>query len=326
MKQRILGKTGYSISEVGLGCWQFGGDFGDIEAGNVGEIVDAALQSGINFFDSADVYGAGASESYLGKFLPKGGDKPFVVTKYGREDGVFPDGYTLQNLRDGVKRSQDRLQRDCLDLIQLHCIPTSELEGGAIFDQLREIKADGMVAHFGASVETMAEAVTCMRQDDLATLQIIFNVFRQKPMEEVLPMALENNVGVIVRLPLASGLLAGKMSVRTAFSESDHRNYNANGAAFSVGETFAGIPFATGIDLVEKVRALVPNDITMAQASQRWILDTPGVSAIITGASSPEQVRANASASDVAPLGADVHKALADLYVSEVKQHIRGGY
>jgi len=326
MNFRKLGHTDFEVSEVGLGCWQFGGDFGPIENRAVHEILDAAVESGVNFFDTADVYGAGASERYLGEHFAGLETSPYLVTKYGRGEKTYPDKYSLENLRDAIKRSQDRLQRDCLDLIQLHCIPLEVTAHGAIFDWLRTVQQEGHIRYFGASVETIEEGLVCAQQDDLASIQVIFNLFRQKPIEELLPRAQEKEIGIIVRLPLASGLLAGKFDKNTTFAETDHRNYNRDGEAFNVGETFAGISFEKGLDLVGALKELVPGQYSMAEFAMRWILDHEAVSTVIPGASSAEQVRRNAAACALAPLSEATHQKVKKFYQDEVAAHIRGTY
>lgn len=326
MKQRKLGNSGLSISEIGLGCWQFGGDFGPMDANTVNDIIGSALESGINFFDTADVYGAGASETYLGETLHHHSPTPVIATKYGRGGETYPDKYSFDNMRDAVKRAQDRLQRDSIDLLQLHCIPTAVMEKGDVFDWLRRLQQDKQIKHFGASVETVAEGLICVEQEGIASLQVIFNIFRQKLLDELLPRAQERGVGIIVRLPLASGMLSGKYTAQTRFAETDHRNYNRDGQAFSVGETFAGIPFETGLELVKTLETMVPEGYSMAQMAMRWLLDQPAVSTIIPGASSPAQVKENARVSNLPPLDTALHHALARFYQNEVKQHIRGVY
>jgi aryl-alcohol dehydrogenase-like predicted oxidoreductase len=326
IKQRQLGKSRLSIGEVGLGCWQLGGDFGPIETDRVNQIINAALETGINFFDTADVYGAGASETYLGEALSNRDPRPIIATKYGRGSETYPDKYSLTNMRDSVRRAQDRLQTDRIDLLQLHCIPSGVMERGEVFDWLRTLQQEKLISHFGASVETAEEGLLCAEQEGLASLQVIFNIFRQKLVDELLPRAVERNVGIIARLPLASGMLSGKFTEKTQFAESDHRNFNRDGQAFNVGETFAGIPFDTGVKLVRELEALVPEGYSMAQMAMRWLLDHPAVSTIIPGASSPEQVRENVRVSDLAPLNADLHAALTRFYREEVAQHIRGVY
>lgn len=326
MKSRTLGNTGFNISEVGLGCWQLGGDFGPIEESTVHNIIEAAQEAGITFFDTADVYGAGASEAHLGKAFAAHKQRPFVATKYGRGGDAYPDKYSLNNLRDSLKKAQDRLQCDTIDLIQLHCIPQAVMERGEIFDWLRTVQQEGLIRFFGSSVETVEEALICARQDDLSSLQVIFNIFRQKLVDELLPVAAEKNIGVIVRLPLASGLLSGKYTADTTFDETDHRHFNRDGQCFNVGETFAGLPFTKGVALADTIKPWVPEGLTMAQMAMRWILDHPEVTTIIPGASRPQQAIENARVSDLEPLPQELHDKLRDFYHREVAQHIRGAY
>ncbi len=323
--KRVLGKSGFEISECGLGCWQLGGDFGPIEDDRAYEVIHAALEAGVNFFDTADVYGGGKSESYLGQVLGSKKDI-FIATKYGRDGNTYPDKYSLEDMRDSIKRAQDRLQRDVIDLLQLHCVPTTIMEEGAIFDWLLQVQEEGLIKHFGASVETVDEALLCVQKPGLSSLQIIFNIFRQRALDTLFDQALANKVGIIVRLPLASGLLSGKYSSSSTFAESDHRNYNKDGAAFSVGETFSGIPFDKGLELVTELESHKPADLSMAQFAQRWILDHKAVSTVIAGASSKKQVGENTSVSALKPLEDDVHKALYDFYLTKVEAHIRGVY
>lgn len=326
MKTRILGNTGFAISEVGLGCWQFGGDFGPIDEATVDGIIDTAQQAGINFFDTADVYGDGASERFLGERLAGSKPRPFIATKYGRAADTYPDGYSLSGLRDRIRTAQDRLRCDSIDLLQLHCVPLELLQRGEIFDWLRTMQQEKLIKFFGASVETVEEGLICAQHDDVSSLQVIFNVFRQKLLDELLPQAHEKSIGIIARLPLASGMLSGKFNSRTRFADTDHRSYNKDGQAFSVGETFAGIPFETGIKLAEEVTARTPEGYTTAQMAMRWILDHPAVTTIIPGASRADQVRENAKVSELPPLSRDLHAELATFYQQNVAQHIRGVY
>jgi len=326
MKQRIFGNTGLSISEVGLGTWQLGGDFGEMPEDRAMDILKLAVDQGVSFFDTADVYGGGRSESLIGKFLKESKKDIFVATKFGRDGSVYPDNYSRQAMEKCLTASLERLQKDTLDLVQLHCIPQQELEKGDVFEDLRYFQQKGMIKHWGASVETMGEAAICLDQQGITNLQVIFNIFRQNPMDEILPRAEKKGVGVLVRLPLASGMLAGKYKADTQFSESDHRNYNANGDAFSVGETFSGIEFAKGLKLVEKIRPLVPEGMSMAQFAQRWVLDHSAVSTIITGSTKTYQVQDNAAVSELPSLDASVHKELKELYSAEIHQLIRGRF
>jgi aryl-alcohol dehydrogenase-like predicted oxidoreductase len=326
MKKRTLGKGGFEIGEVGIGCWQFGGDFGPMEEATALSILESAVEQGIDFFDTADVYGAGRSETFIGHFL-KNCDQPIrVATKFGRGGNVYPDNYTRAALRDAVNASLDRLGMESIDLIQLHCVPIEVLRDGAIFDGLRELQAEGLIRHFGASVETVEQASVCLEQEGLLSLQVIYNIFRQKLTTELLPQAKEKGVGLIVRLPLASGLLAGKYTKGTQFAESDHRNYNRDGQCFSVGETFAGLPFEKGVELADALKPYVPEGMTMAQMALRWILDDDAVSVIIPGASSSAQAASNAAVSDFEPLSPELHETFQAFYEQEVHDHIRGAY
>ena len=323
LASRKLGSSDLQVSEVGLGCWQLGGDFGPIEEQTAKAVVEQAVAEGITFYDTADVYGGGKSERHLGDTLPTLAPEAVIATKYGRGEGTYPDGYSLSDLRDSVKRAQDRLKRDSLDLLQLHCIPHEVLKSGAIFDWLREVQQEGHIKYFGASVETLAEARTCMQQDDLTSLQIIFNLMRQRPVMDLFDEAVAKDVGIIVRLPLASGMLTGKFSAQTQFAKSDHRNFNKDGDAFSVGETFSGIEFNKGLELIEKMETFKPEQMAMTEFAMRWILDHKAVSAIIPGASSPKQVKQNAQSSALAPLPDALHDRLYEFYLQEIEPHIR---
>lgn len=325
MNKRNLGST-FSVSEVGLGCWQFGGDFGAIKEETVFDILNAAVKNGISFFDTADVYGDGISESLIGKFLKTCEKKITIATKFGRSSDVYPNNYTKEKLKEHVLSSTKRLGVKQLDLLQLHCIPLDVLKQGDIFNYLRELKKEGLIKEFGASVENIEEGLICLKQKQLASLQIIFNIFRQKPLEELLIKAKEKNIGIIVRLPLASGLLSGKFNENTRFEKQDHRNFNKDGAFFNVGETFSGLEFSQGLKLVEKIKTEVPSTMTMSQFALRWILDHDAVSVIIPGASSKEQVLSNTLSSSFDSLGINIHNKLSTLYVKEIQNKIRGTY
>jgi aryl-alcohol dehydrogenase-like predicted oxidoreductase len=323
MHYRKFGSTGFNVSEVGLGTWQFGGDWGDLLEQDARAILKSALDRGINFFDTADVYGSGRSETFIGSFLQDINEKVFVATKLGRFGG-YPDKYSFGFVKKCTENSLRRLKKETIDLTQLHCVPRKLLENGEIFDWLRTIQKEGKICHFGASVETIDEAFLCLKQDGLTSLQIIFNIFRQKPMEKLFAQAAARNVALIVRLPLASGLLSGKFTKTTIFGSGDHRNYNRDGQAFNVGETFSGLEFQHGVELVDEIKTLVPANITTAQFALRWILDYPEVSVIIPGASKTEQVVSNASASDIGPLDKGVHSQLHLLYREKIESQIRG--
>ena len=327
MKYRLFDHTGAEVSEVGLGTWQLGGaDWGAVDDSRALDTLRAAVEGGVNFFDTADVYGLGRSEELIGRFLKETSRKIFVATKLGRfpEPG-WPTNFALESLRAHTEASLRRLGVEAVDLTQLHCIPAEVLREGEVFESLRVLKREGKIRAFGVSVETDDEAFTCLGQEDLASLQIIFNIFRQKPLE-LFEMARKKGVAIIVRLPLASGLLSGKFTKGTKFAETDHRSYNREGQAFNVGETFAGLPFEKGVELAEAMKAFVPEGMSMAQMALRWILDFDEVSVIIPGASNPQQARANVIASDLTPLGGELHAQLREFYDSHVAAHIRGPY
>ena len=282
----------------------------------------------MTFFDTADVYGNGRSEALIGRFLKEAGlrGRIFVATKLGRSPELFPDKYTEAGVRAATEASLKRLGVDALDLTQLHCVPTEVLRRGEILGWLDRLQQEGKILRYGASVETMDEALLCLEQPNVCSLQIIFNVFRQKALDVVLPKAQAQNVAVIVRLPLASGLLTGKMQADTKFAENDHRTYNRDGEKFNVGETFAGLPFEKGVELADALKAFVPEHVSMARWTQRWILDYGAVTTIIPGASRPEQADDNAAVSDMVPLSVEVHEDLARFYREQVAGHIRGAY
>jgi aryl-alcohol dehydrogenase-like predicted oxidoreductase len=338
MRMRTTTRLGTPVSEIGLGCWQLGGaDWGAVSDEAAFEILRLSLDGGVTFIDTADVYGAGHSESLIGRFLktlPAERTKGlFIASKLGRLKG-FPDGYSESLFRECTRESVERLGRP-IDLHQLHCVPPEALKRGQVFDWLRQLKSEGLIRHFGASVESMEEAKTCLRHGDIDALQIIFNIFRQKPIDELFAEAREKGVALIVRLPLASGLLAGKYSRLTTFPEKDHRNYNRDGKFFNVGETFAGIPFEKAVELTEQIKPLLgiapgsaarQDATTMADVAMRWILDHDAVTTVIPGATKPAQARSNVRASELPPLPASTHEALRAFYRRAVQPHIRGAY
>ena len=324
MKLRNLGKTGLAVSEIGLGLWQLGGDFGEVSETIATEILTTARAQGVTFWDTADVYGGGLSERRVGGFADKVG--VVLATKLGR--GPQFDGmraYTRDRVRDSLQGSAKRLGVAQIDLAQLHCIPIEILRDGEIFIWLDDLRADGLIGHWGASVETVEQGQLALRAPGCASLQTIFNLFRQDAVDSLLPQAQAQGVGIIVRLPLASGLLSGKMTRQTAFSAQDHRLYNRDGQAFFVGETFSGLPYDTGVDLAQALMAHLPEGWTLADLALRWILDHPAVSSVIAGVTKPAQLMQNIRASDLPPLGADLHRALKDFYLTDVRPHVRGG-
>ena len=327
MKYRDFKST--SIAEVGLGTWQLGSaDWGTVNEAEAFSILKAYTDAGGNFIDTADVYGMGVSETVIGKYLKTLDNEVFVATKLGRRhDGSngWPQNFSYDAMKSQVEDSLKHLDIPQLFLEQLHCIPTEEIRSGKVFDHLRKLQQEGLIKHFGASVETSEEALICLEHKGLASLQIIFNLFRQHVADEVFEKAKEKDVALIVRVPLASGLLTGKFNGSTVFSKNDHRNYNANGKAFNAGETFSGIDFNEGVKLSAKISELLPDE-SMAEWAIRWILDHPEVTTVIPGASKVSQVNSNVQASDLPPLPPDVHQQLRKLYDDEIYYKIRGHF
>lgn len=320
---------GTQIAEVGLGTWQLGSaDWGNVNDQDAFSILKAYTDAGGNFIDTADVYGMGVSETVIGKFLKTVSSEVFVATKLGRRgDGGngWPQNFSYDAMKRHAEDSLKHLDISQLFLEQLHCIPTEEMQSGKVFENLRKLQQEGLIKHFGASVETSEEALICLEQDGLTSLQIIFNLFRQHVADEVFAKAAEKGVALIIRVPLASGLLSGKFTADTHFQKNDHRNYNANGEAFNAGETFSGIDFKEGIILSDKIKSLLPDD-RMAQWAIRWILDHPEVTTVIPGASKVSQVHSNVAASLLSPLSSNTHHQLRALYNTEIQNKIRGHY
>lgn len=286
---------------VGLGAWQLGGDWGAVDESDALAVLRAAVEGGVTFIDTADVYGDGRSERLVGQVL-KSYEGLTVATKMGRRVDQVPSNYTLDNFRAWNDRSRQNLGVDTIDLVQLHCPPTPVYSNDEVFDALDTMVDEGRIASYGVSVETCAEALTAIARPNVASVQIILNAFRLKPLDEVLPAARAAGVGIIARVPLASGLLSGKYDEHTTFSADDHRTYNRHGEAFDVGETFSGVDFATGLAAVRRLTAVLPAGTTMSQFALRWILDQPGVTVVIPGARNPTQVAANTSAATVPSL------------------------
>ena len=319
--------AGAPVSEVGLGCWQIGGDqWGDVSDADALATLHAFADAGGTFLDTADIYGAGRSETLVGQFLKDRGKAGFfVATKLGKSaDPGPPANYAPAAMRTHTEGSLKRLGVEALDLTQLHCVPQSVLEQGEVFDTLRALQGEGKIRRWGASVESTAEAELCLAQPGCASLQIIFNVFRQTPIDALFDECRAKGVAVIVRLPLASGLLSGKYTPATTFVAEDHRSYNRDGAKFNVGETFAGLGFEGGLAAVEKLRPLVPAGYTMGEFALRWLLDQVAVTTIIPGARNPDQARRNAAASELEPLPAELHDRVRAFWRTEVRPAVRG--
>ncbi|MFG3184914.1 aldo/keto reductase [Streptomyces nigra] len=323
MEQRAFDRAGLRASVIGLGTWQLGADWGDVDDRQAEGVLEAAAESGVTFFDTADVYGDGRSEQTIARFLR---DRPdldvLVATKMGRRVDQIPENYVLDNFRAWNDRSRRNLGTDRIDLVQLHCPPTPVYSTDEVFDALDTLVAEERIAHYGVSVETCAEALAAIARPGVASVQIILNAFRMKPLLEVLPAAREAGVGIIARVPLASGLLSGRYTKETVFPENDHRTYNRHGEAFDQGETFSGVDYATGVEAAAEFSALAPQGWTPAQLALRWIVQQPGLTTVIPGARSPEQARANAAAAALPDLGEDTLTAIRDLYDRRIKDQV----
>lgn len=319
MEQRILGRTGRAVSVVGLGTWQLGADWGSVDEQDALAVLGAAVDSGVTFLDTADVYGVGRSERLIGRFIKGRTDDLFVATKMGRYVEQIPENYTLANFRAWNDKSRANLGVDTLDLVQLHCPPTPVYSSGEVFDALDTMVAEQRIRNYAVSVETVDQALTAIARPGVASVQIILNAFRRKPLEQVLPSAARAGVGIIARVPLASGLLSGRYTLDTVFGADDHRNYNRNGDAFDVGETFSGVDYQTGVEAAAEFSGMVPSGVTPAQAALRWVIQQPGVTTVIPGARNVEQARANSAAADVPALSDATLAAIADLYDRRIR-------
>lgn len=324
MRHHAFGRTPFIVSDVGFGAWQIGGAWGDVSEADGRAALNAALDAGMTFIDTADVYGDGRSEKIIAEVLKaRGGERPMVATKAGRRlDPHVAGGYTSANLESFVDRSLKNLGVDSLDLVQLHCPPTEVLYRPEVFAALGALQAAGKIKGYGVSVSTVEEALKAIEFPGVVSIQIIYNIFRQRPSNLFFEQARRKNVAVIARVPLASGLLSGKISSATTFAADDHRNFNRNGEAFDVGETFAGVPLEVGLQAVEEVRKLVPEGASMAAFALRWILMSDAVTVVIPGARNAEQARANAAAADLAPLSADAMAATRDIYDRLIAPHV----
>ena len=307
MQQRTLGRTGRPVSIVGLGTWQLGADWGDVDENDALDVLGASVDAGVTFFDTADVYGDGRSESVIGRFLRENPDAGVTVaTKMGRRGPQEPGEFTLANFRAWTDRSRANLGVDTLDLVQLHCPPTPVFSSDAVYDALDTLVEEGAIANYGVSVETADEALAAIARPGTASVQIILNAFRLKPLDAVLPAAREAGVGIIARVPLASGLLSGRYTVDTEFAADDHRSYNRDGSAFDVGETFSGVDFAEGVAAAREFAALLPEGVSPAAAAIAWVAAQDGVTTVIPGARNRAQAESNAAAGSLAlPSGVD---------------------
>ena len=323
MEQRILGVTRRAVSVIGLGTWQLGADWGAVDDSAALAVLDAAAAAGITFLDTADVYGDGRSEQLIGRFLASRPGAEFTVaTKMGRRAPLDPARYTLENFRAWTDRSRANLGTDTLDLVQLHCPPPAVYASDAVYDALDTLVAEQRIAAYGVSVETCDEALTAISRPGLASVQIILNAFRRKPLEKVLPAAQAAGVGIIARVPLASGLLSGRYTHETTFGADDHRSFNRHGEAFDAGETFSGVDFDSGVEAAREFAALAPEGATPAQAALRWVVQQPGVTTVIPGARNPAQAAQNAAAADLPPFSDAQLAAIEDLYDRRIRAQV----
>ncbi|MBD8080695.1 aldo/keto reductase [Cellulosimicrobium arenosum] len=325
MERRVLGRTGRLVSVVGLGTWQLGADWGDVSEADARAVLDASAEAGVSFFDTADVYGDGRSEQVIGSYLADNpGHSITVATKMGRREEQDPDNFTLAKFREWTDRSRRNLGTERLDLVQLHCPPTDVYSRDEVYDALDTLRAEGAIASYGVSVETVDEALTAIARPHVASVQIILNAFRLKPLEQVLPAASDAGVGIIARVPLASGLLSGKYTRTTTFADDDHRSFNRDGSAFDVGETFSGVDYETGVRAAGEFTALVRDrlgaDVTPAQAAIAWIWQRSGVSTVIPGARNVDQARSNAVAGSLDVLGPLFASGVREIY----DEYLRG--
>ena len=323
MQYRTLGRTGWNVSAVSYGAWAIGGDWGTVSDDESLAALNAALDNGVNFFDTADGYGDGRSEKMLARLKRERQEKFFVATKVGRRlPKQIPEGYTRENINAWVERSLKNLETDALDILQLHCPPTQVYYMPEVFGILDDLVAQGKVRHYGVSVEKVEEALKAIEYPNVKTVQIIFNIFRERPADLFFAQAQAKRIGILARVPLASGLLTGKMSRDTKFEANDHRNYNVQGASFDRGETFAGVDFESALNAVKELRALVPQDWTMTQFALRWILMFDAVTCAIPGGKRPVQVQENCAAADLPALSKETMARVREIYETKIRDSV----
>lgn len=324
MHTRPFGRTGWNVTDIGFGAWAIGGSWGDVDETQAKDALRAALEAGTNFIDTADVYGDGRSERIIRDVLEGWrGPRPIVATKAGRRlSPHVADGYTRANLEAFIDRSLKNLGVETLDLVQLHCPPTEVYYRPEVFAAMDALVAAGKIRHYGVSVEKAEEALKAIEYPGVVSVQIIYNIFRQRPQELLFREAKSRNVAIIARVPLASGVLTGKLNSNSRFAEDDHRNFNRHGEAFDVGETFSGVPYEVALEAIEAIRPLVPSGTSMAAFALRWILMADAVSVVIPGAKSREQAQANAAASELASLPPATMQALRSIYEQQIARHV----
>ena len=322
MNLRKFGKIGWNVSEIGLGCWAIGSEWGDVSSEDAKEVLKTSLDHGVNFFDTADVYGDGRSEKFVGQLLNSTSERIYVATKSGRRlNPHTAEGYNLKNIEDFIDRSLINIGVDCIDLLQLHCPPSEICSKKETYDMMDEIVKKGKIANYGVSVEKVSEAMEAIKYPNVKSIQIIFNIFRQKPLEVFFKEAAKNNVAIIARVPLASGLLTGKMHKNSSFPKNDHRNYNIKGDAFDIGETFSGVNYERGLEVVEILKKIVPDDFTLSDLALKWILMHEEVSVVIPGAKNSDQVIKNTSSSSLPNIN-DLMEKIEGIYISHLKNNI----
>ena len=321
MEERTIERPGREVSVVGLGTWQLGAGWGSVHADEALAVLDAAFENGVTFFDTADSYGDGRSERFCAQLRARH-PEVIVATKIGRRVAQLPENYSRAHFRAWIERSRTNLDVERIDLVQLHCPPDAVYEDDGVFDALDELVADGHISAYGVSVETCDQALAAIARPRVATVQIILNCFRLKPLEDVLPAARAAGVGVIARVPLASGMLSGRFDEHTTFAPDDHRNFNRHGEAFDVGETFSGVPYEVGLAAVRELRVLLDDGMTLAQFALRWVIDQRGVATVIPGARNPEQVAANTAAAALAPLREEQLAGVRDVYDRLIRAHV----
>ena len=321
MEERSIERLGRRVSVVGLGTWQLGADWGEVDPKSAQAVLDASADGGVTFFDTADVYGDGRSERFCGELSAR---RPgvLVATKMGRRVPQLLENYNRGAFLAWNDRSRENLGVETIDLVQLHCPPDEVYESDEVFAELDEMVSEGRIAAYGVSVETCAQALRAIERPGVATVQIILNCFRLKPLEAVLPAALQAGVGIIARVPLASGLLSGRYNEQTTFPANDHRNFNRHGEQFDVGETFAGVPFEVGLAAVRELEGITGPGVSLAQFALRWVIDQPGVSTVIPGARNIEQARANAAAAALPPLREDQLAGVREIYDRSIREHV----
>ena len=323
MNKRKFGKIGWDVSEISLGCWAMGADWGDVSEEQAKDILKTSFDNGVNFFDTADVYGDGRSEKFVGEFINSTSERIYVATKAGRR--IFPheaEGYYDKDLMESfVDRSLTNLSVETIDLLQMHCPPSEVYSDDLTYEMLDQLVAKGKIQHYGFSVQTVEEAIACIQQPHTKSVQIIFNMLRLKPAEEFFKMAKEKNIAIIVRVPLASGLLTGKMNTNSSFPENDHRNYNIKGDAFDVGETFSGVDFNKALTVVEELKSLTPEGFSLSQLALKWILMHDEVSVVIPGAKNSDQALKNISASAL-PNIPNLMEKIENIYNTHLKNDI----